>query len=170
LKFKHVITSESLKEKPLYPTGDDPKALVRIGKAFSDLLMDTYEGREVWLLCTGSSGAMLAGIIAVHHPKLKRIVYIRKDHESHHEQDSDFWLRLLTNNPDKSIVFIDDVLLTGSTIIRVLEKIKSVNSCLVPDAIMVSGKVHSRELMKYDFPIVDTLFCHDTDAFFPNYF
>jgi orotate phosphoribosyltransferase-like protein len=71
------------------------------------------------LVCTGSSGAIIATVIAQQLEKIPLIIYLRKPGENGHSH-------LNTNNLNNviDIVVVDDFISTGSTINNIIEQLK----------------------------------------------
>jgi phosphoribosylpyrophosphate synthetase len=161
MRFKHIVTSPLLRDKFSYPVGADTKTLTRTSKIYSDMLMEVYDGRDIYLLCTGSSGSMIAGGICVFHPNIRKIIYIYKNDEPHHCTDMQ-GLEVLTNDTKKAIVFVDDFVETGASILRVVDyvaKANEINPYISLDAVLVSGVVYNSLSLKRSDVVIDTLIC-----------
>lgn len=99
-------------------------------------IKETYPNQTVALWCTGSSGVIIAGIIA---SKLRRkstmINYIRKEKESAHCGET------ITGHGAINII-VDDFIALGGTLNNILNTMKKFN--VEPDCLCVSGYVSKR--------------------------
>jgi orotate phosphoribosyltransferase len=101
--------------------------------------IDTTETNEITLIGTGSSGAILCGIIAWELNKEKkyktRISYIKKDNEkAHYPHGSKSDINV--EKKERKLIFIDDFISTGQTLLNVLVELEKINKKL--DAICTS--------------------------------
>ena len=113
-----------------YPVGTNIMAnmlvINRMGKILREFIDKNYpDASYINLICRGSSGAIIAGLVSVILKKDKGknvcIYHIKKDGESAHGSG------LLDNgilDPTSIIVVIDDFIDTGLTIVSIVEKLK----------------------------------------------
>ena len=78
-----------------------------------------HEFEDLGLVCTGSSGAIIAGVIASMLDKAPSIIYIRKDGEFGHYHSNENKLRKV-----KDLVFVDDFISSGNTVNYVIKELK----------------------------------------------
>lgn len=71
------------------------------------------------LVCTGSSGAIVATVIAQQLEKLPKIIYLRKQGEDGHGHYNNYYL-----SDTMDIVVVDDFILSGKTINHIVEQLK----------------------------------------------
>jgi len=96
-----------------YPVGrnilNDIKCADALINAF--LFIREFEGRKINLLCTGSSGAIIATMFALRLRDRVQICYVYKDGESSHNDEG------TEVTPDKSSinVIVDDFIASGAT-------------------------------------------------------
>lgn len=80
--------------------------------------IEEFKGKEINLICRGSSGAIIAGIFASLMPVRCYIFHVKKDGEnSHHGQCGRI------NNCGDVNVIIDDFIASGSTMNAIYEKL-----------------------------------------------
>lgn len=97
--------------------------------------------QPVNLWCRGSSGTIIAAIIAFHIEKCV-ICYVKKPNEENHHNFK------INYEEDYLNIIVDDFIATGYTISSILEKIPK-----TPDYIIVTGVTY------IDFEIETTLIC-----------
>ena len=100
-----------------YPVGcnlaSDMSTITRMTKVIK---AKNYE--KLGLVCTGSSGAIMAAIIAVHLDPIPSVLYIKKKFERNHGH-SPYGLHQC-----KNLIFIDDFIASGATIKHVIKQLK----------------------------------------------
>lgn len=102
-----------------------------------------FPDRTISLIVTGSSGAIIAGVIAT---KVNcEIIYVKKEGEESHASHAD-----LPKNQIKIIV--DDFVQTGATIQRILNTFP----LLIFDALIVGGSIDTDA---FDFNRFNYIFC-----------
>lgn len=125
---------------------------VELMKLIEEKYQDTH---EVIFLCRGSSGAIIAALMAKHiwfnSEWTSNIFHIKKDGESSH--GSGIFTEKELFNPSSVVVMVDDIVATGGTIEAMLDKVQSVTP-QKPHILCVSGGIHSSVIKKWDFPYV----------------
>lgn len=113
------IEDERLGLRMRYPIGRDIKNLTEITKVFVEciLKLNIPKDRYINLLCRGSSGAIIAGIVAssLSENYTVTISHIKKDGESSHSGGIDII-------PGAFNIIIDDFIETGSTMRAIYER------------------------------------------------
>jgi phosphoribosylpyrophosphate synthetase len=145
-----------------YPVGLLPSAIKALGKAFGEIADRYFPAQRIYLICTGSSGALIAGAMAC-FIDIEEIIYIHKSNENHHS-NCDEHLQMLVNSPQNAIIFVDDFISTGSTFARVLNHIHEKNKSLSLDAVMVTRVVNDYQLTQpmYKDCTIPYLFCAES--------
>lgn len=94
-----------------------------------------FEGKFINLICRGSSGAIIAGIISVMLKNENRIIHIKKEGEISHN------CNIPTLGNDKINIIVDDLICTGKTVNKIYqaltEELSNIN--LVIDCLCISG-------------------------------
>ena len=116
---------------------------------------DITNGINIW--CRGSSGAIMAGLVAANLYKTIKlennstiaILHVKKDGESSHNSN---YFNSHTNN--KLNIIVDDFICTGETIRQIFNCMKNNNTNNI-DCICVTGTVETRDLFDnlYDMTI-----------------
>jgi len=86
-----------------------------------------------YLICSGSSGAVIAGIISTKFTPPLPIFYVRKPKESGHSHCFD--IGILRN---KTLIVVDDFVITGNTIDRILKTLEKITNSTTVDVLCVS--------------------------------
>lgn len=101
---------------------------------------------KIELICTGSSGAIIAGIIA---SKLKcKVIYVRKEKESCHTSHG------ASPSEDAYTIVVDDFVCSGNSIKRILDNYPDKQF----DCLIVSGHMSQGEIC-FDPEDFDVIFC-----------
>lgn len=129
----HVINCSRVN----YPVGLNMKSAMEFVEKVSHFIKSNSDfiGRDINLLCTGSSGSIIASLLFA---KLEQenvfVCHIKKDGESSYAGNN-FRLSSL----DDINVIIDDFSSSGSTIERIYSKIKQYNSDIEINYLILSG-------------------------------
>lgn len=130
-----------------YPVGLFIQPNLGIIKEYIRIIKEDFPDKDIDLICTGSSGAIIAGIIA---SKVKcRIIYVTKDGERSHSSHGH------RPSSDAHTIVVDDIISTGKTIKRILDAYRGIRfNCLI-----VSGSIDFNDCLfsKDDF---DYIYCH----------
>ena len=144
--MKKVIVRSSL-TKIQYPVGLYMKHNLPIINEMAKVIKQNYRTEEkIALWCRGSSGAIIAAILSTKIPNAV-INHVKKDGEESHSN------RVTIHC--KYHIIVDDFISTGATIKAIHAKIKSYDSSINVDCIVVSGAVSSSDVENY----CDTLIC-----------
>lgn len=133
----HVLEGQ---DEITYPIGSHiDEAIHYIDRVFLKLnLNGLYVGKDINLWCRGSSGAILAALLASRLLSTKEygtihIVHIKKNGETAHRKDVDF-----TNVFDTINIIIDDFSYTGTTINAIVDSMVTKEIQYI-DAIILSN-------------------------------
>lgn len=126
-----------------YPVGIYLQSNLPIIKEYIKIIKGLKK-KKINLICTGSSGAIIAGIIGT---KINcKVIYVRKEGERSHERHGD------SPDIDAYTIVVDDFVSTGQTIKRILDHYKYTKiNCL-----LVSGRIHSHDICfkEEDFDLI----------------
>ena len=126
-----------------YPVGYHIQHNISVIKAMSvtisNLIKDCSSNIRLVLCCRGSSGAIIAGIIACDFPK-SIIYYVRKDEEQSHSSNA------IEINSDDVIIIVDDFISSGETIFSIYESIMNYADNMKIFAIIIGGDVFNNEI------------------------
>lgn len=132
-----------------YPVGPHISTNMSSIKVMASEVIKFAAGRPITLWVGGSSGALIGGIIA-HEIAMDitnkgiRVNYVYKENEhSHHSGCGDFSLK------DSVDIIVDDFVVTGRTINRIMSFMKKVNTR--PDCLCVGDACTARGLKKLDY-------------------
>lgn len=129
-------------ERIQYPVGSNIQENIPIINQMAKVINELFVDEYINLLCMGSSGAIIASIVALSNPKMT-IIHVKKDGEDSHSTS-------LTSKYDNAKnVIIDDFIATGDTLNKIYRKFKSrmewLNSNVVIDAVCVTGSSRGLE-------------------------
>ena len=110
---------------------------------------------EKRLICRGSSGAIIAGIIANSIPNCK-IIHIKKEGESSHDASTEYSLENILENNYKNII-VDDLIDSGFTMKVITDYMKKYIGEI--DIICVTGEVIQGKIDSIELPI-NNLICY----------
>lgn len=100
-----------------YPVGETlPYHLPKI-KQLAELI-NSKRYTDLGIVCTGSSGAIIATIIACYLPETPKIYYIKKRDEQNHGHN------ISAAKYCSTLIFVDDFIFSGSTVKYVIEQLK----------------------------------------------
>jgi len=115
--MKQIIDSNLTDLYGGYPVGDNIHQWQTIAKEYARIIQENNTlNKPVVLFCTGSSGAIIASLISVEINVLS-IQHIKKDGEQSHHNVNKYNL-----NPYEYNVIVDDFIVTGTSIKRILSK------------------------------------------------
>lgn len=118
-----------------YPVGDHMKHNMSIIKSMAKQLKVLYPLDNLILYCTGSSGAIIAGILSLLLPGREiRIAHVKKDGEDSHGVGRMFKADHYTS------VIVDDFMASGASINRIYTAYKRMNDEPI-DCLCLSGEV-----------------------------
>lgn len=128
-----------------YPVGVHMREnLLRID-SYVNIIQKYFSGKTISLIVTGSSGSIIAGVIASKIPC--EIIYVRKDGEKSHSAHS--------QTPIGEIqIVVDDIVSTGQTVKRILNAYPNKNF----DALIFSGTFDETEVV-FDINRFTNIFC-----------
>lgn len=116
-----------------YPIGESlPHGLPAINKMAKVLKEKQYN--NLGLVCTGSSGAIIAAIIASKLKPTPKVFYIKKKYERNHGHGT--WGITHAEN----LVFVDDFISSGSTTKHVISRLKKMDIHKIQAIFMVYSK------------------------------
>ena len=137
-----IIENEKLKCMN-YPVGVYLQSNLSIIKEYIKIIK-SLKKEKIDLICTGSSGAIIAGIIS---SKINcRVLYVRKEGENSHQQHGD------SPYIDSYTIVVDDFVFSGQTIKRILDHYRYTKlNCL-----LVSGRIYSHDIVfrQEDFDLI----------------
>jgi adenine/guanine phosphoribosyltransferase-like PRPP-binding protein len=85
------------------------------------LSIEEFKGKQINLLCTGSSGAIVAALFSMKVPNTK-IIHIKKDGENSHHKNG--WYQ--TDDFANSInVIVDDFISSGKTVNNIVKELRN---------------------------------------------
>ena len=128
-----------------YPIGDhitsNLPVINSMATAIMDLIHSEYNDRDtILLICRGSSGAIIAGIVAnillINFAKIVRVIHIKKENEHAHATHIDY--ELFTSTCVN--IVIDDFISTGTTIQSIVDKIQGLSKLIQLNILCVSGQ------------------------------
>lgn len=103
------------------------------------LIDKSFQDKNIVLCCKGSSGAIIAGIIAS-KVKISKIVHVKKDGETSHGGTS-YYL----NSWDIAVI-VDDFVCSGNTVNSIYEKL----GCRKIDVLMVNNYTFELHRLKFE--------------------
>lgn len=109
-------------ERIYYPVGSHIQYNISLIEQLAKVLKKVYKNEHINLICTGSSGAIVAGIIALNIPN-SEIHHVRKEGENAHRGT-------FINNIfaiDCVNVIVDDFISTGKTMERIYNSLCEVH-------------------------------------------
>lgn len=126
-----------------YPIGSDITATIKGVNMLAPVLLEELKSREiatdnVTLVCTGSSGAIISALLAIHLPGCV-IKHLKKDGENSHSS-------LFYINHQHTIIFVDDFMASGDTYNRVYDACLGVGKKI--DMICLPGYAVERVIRK----------------------
>jgi orotate phosphoribosyltransferase-like protein len=149
-------TIETILEDIRYPIGRNMHNSMIIIEQMAEEI-DKISPKRINLICMGSSGAIMAGIISgILKHKIINIYHVKKDGERSH-QSEDLYINKASFN-----VIIDDFISTGNTIREICKKTKLNRfNCLC-----VSGEVNA---INIDFVSFDYVICKNYNLMYSDY-
>lgn len=140
-----------------YPVGDtinrNRASINRMGENIALMLKKIYStDKEINLVCTGSSGAIIAALVSDKIKNLNKIIHVPKNNETMHRtlQDS-----IRSEDLDMINILVDDVIESGETIRCMLKEFEDFNIRI--NGICVTGKFNYLKFRcnptPYDFVI-----------------
>jgi adenine/guanine phosphoribosyltransferase-like PRPP-binding protein len=124
-----------------YPIGSYIQKNLPIIKALANAIRNLNIQQRIIFCCMGSSGAIIAAIVASEIPN-STIYHIKKDGESAHSSN---YIELF---PDDYIILIDDFISSGATMHRTVDKLTSLNSEVHINCIALGGSVRSDTIVR----------------------
>lgn len=122
-----------------YPIGSHiDEAIIYINKVYATIILnELFKNRDINLWCRGSSGAILAGLLASRLLTTKtfhsvQVIHVKKPNENAHGSDLTYVIEGGCN------IIIDDFSYTGDTIIHITKAMKSLGIRYI-DAIILSA-------------------------------
>lgn len=122
-----------------YPIGSHiDEAITYINKVYATIILnELFKNRDINLWCRGSSGAILAGLLASRLLTTKtfysvQVIHVKKPNENAHGSDLTYVIE------DGCNIIIDDFSYTGDTIIYITKAMKSLGIRYI-DAIILSA-------------------------------
>jgi hypothetical protein len=138
-----IKTSDKI-DLMFYPVGEfmeenTPRIMemIRLFKEFEE-----FGDRYVNIVCTGSSGAIIAALFSVSIPNRNRIIHVKKDGEVSHEAGTKIECR------NSIYVVVDDFIISGDTMTRMVSKMREVEPGFRIDCLCVSGKYNPHVFRK----------------------
>ena len=141
----HIILRKELEYSMSYPIGQN----IQTNKPYIATMIDGFKSIEefkdkyVNIICRGSSGAIIAGFFSLSIENEHRIVHIKKQGESSHNDD----VCLRTGN-DVINLIVDDFMCTGKTINAIYERLKSIRGYedIKIDCLCISGQYGEKSI------------------------
>ncbi len=148
--MKQIQLNHDLDDVLSYPVGENMVQAAKFsGRAARQFMkIEEFYGKTVLVVGRGSSGSILGALFiqtillasreadAVAHYSDIQLVYLRKEAETLHSGNFESAMELI-GNANECIVVIDDFIDSGSTMIAIMEFIKSVRR--KPDCIILEG-------------------------------
>lgn len=128
-----------------YPTGDDMHGLQQVVNVMFDELNQLYDKEKNYhytFVCRGSSGAILAGCVALMFKNQGyrcSIVHIKKPGENSHQE-------YLAFGSDNRLIMIDDFITTGKTVNAIHNALIETDKPFDIDTLIVGGTVSVLQL------------------------
>jgi len=113
-----------------YPVGLNMSSNITTIEQYCNIIQREYSNKPIMLHCMGSSGAIIAGIIAYKKDNVI-INHIKKDGENSHNSRVQTFIDMYNN------IIVDDIVASGSTVRDILCKYP--NDCIF-DALFVSNR------------------------------
>lgn len=114
-----IITNPLLDECLQYPIGHfitvNKEKIQQMINSF--LNIKEFKKRKINLICTGSSGAIIATIFSLNIPNENKIVHVKKEGEKAHVSSIDIYSGEVN-------VIVDDFMVTGDTLNKIYAAIK----------------------------------------------
>ena len=104
-----------------YPIGSNFLPNLNVCKELANNIMCEFPHNKIQFICTGSSGAIIAALVAQHIPT-SRICHVKKEGEKSHCTAS------IESNNDFIKIIIDDFTSTGSTVNRLITYLNNFDS------------------------------------------
>ena len=139
-----IIEDDRIEYDMSYPVGKNMENLLENTKVFTELIMEhAPKDQQLNFLCRGSSGAIIAGIVASSLPKEYKVIinHIKKKGETSHDNG----LRL--NMEDFNII-IDDFIASGRTVNSIYEAFLEAGGANI-DMLIVSGNVYTTQELEF---------------------
>ena len=131
-----------------YPVGTYISQNLPTIKAMAKILKEKYPKGEIVLWCRGSSGAIIAGIVASTSKRFT-INHIKKENEECHSKE-------ITLNNKITNVIIDDFIVSGETIQIIYDTIMRYKENINVNCLIVSGNVYKYSIKPLK---LETLIC-----------
>lgn len=123
---------------PSYPVGSKIYQDQKTANAMSTAIKTVFKDKKVVLISRGSSGAILAAMIAAQNGDVVKILHIRKESErSHYSNEDDAFVE--TENT--VYIIVDDFIHTGKTISSIWRKLEFLEFPKI-DGLIVGGVIH----------------------------
>lgn len=140
----HKLITGAISYPVDYNIFDNLAVIEDMGRQLVMFIADTYPKKDsVILICRGSSGAIIAGLVSSiikNSGRSVMIYHIKKDGEDSHSYSSP-----CEQNYNSAVnVVIDDFIYTGCTIISILKQVRSVYNKKL-DILCVTGFVNIKE-------------------------
>lgn len=139
--YKNIYEAEYLNLDAGYPVGQSIKNWIKISQAMARALKHVFPDNQypIRLWCQGSSGAMLAALVATHEElSIHEIIHVKKHGEHSHSSSTYVGSQDYIRN-----IIIDDFISSGETVKRIYTEFKSSNQHLKIDAILMAGIIHT---------------------------
>lgn len=135
-----------------YPVGSNMSYNISIIKKMVSIIKRNYNDKPINLFCQGSSGAIVAAIICLYVNGCK-IIHIKKDGEDSHS--------LSCPQSDSYNIIVDDFIVSGATIQRIIEETARIHYIREFDALIVSDII--REKVIKSLTNVEHVYCKDVE-------
>ena len=135
-----------------YPVGSQMSYNIPIIKKMVSIIKHNYNDKRINLFCQGSSGAIVAAIICLYVNGCK-IIHIKKDGEDSHS--------LSCPQFDSYNIIVDDFIVSGVTIQRIIKDAAKIHHTHEFDALIVSGII--RENVIKNLTNVEHVYCKDVE-------
>lgn len=171
-KVKNVILSEALKIMPDYPVGRNLGQTMMVASSMANELnklfmkisrqniesMFGFQSPHITLFCQGSSGAILAALVAARCCFVKEILHLKKPGEQSHAGS------FKKGYPDSLNFFIDDHIASGQTIAMCCRNFLFHNPRQLIHGVIVSSMVFEKDIPEN----IDYLICGQHDQTHPE--
>lgn len=153
--YRKVVKISDDKKLTPYPIGENIIQNIPIAQEFANALKNEFNERDIVLVCMGSSGAILATLVATYLPNVICILHLKKDGEFSHS----FGGYLPPSSFHALNIIIDDSICTGATLMRTYKQFKLYNPESTVHGLIVSGG-YTTDVVPDEVEI-ETLFGYD---------
>lgn len=137
----HLLENNSIR----YPVGKNILVNLPIIKEMAYMIESLFTNKDIMFWVSGTSGALISGIICSLISNETTIFQVRKKKEDSHDQG-------LLKEGDFINIIVDDFIVSGETVLRILKEMNSYGKN--PDCLCVSGEYCKKNFRDVNFKFV----------------